>query len=175
MARYERSKKGSHLDTIHYEIDMLEYALEKITKAKLPPPELNMTLECFLLHYRNLTEFFSGEKHRSDDISVARPEVWCRRDLKPEERSAMVPSAKMALDEYWAAISQFLQHCTERRFREARDWEPRKMWDMLKPAVQFFRETFPRTDSPNLRFVMGPASVSTATFTVVSTPLIPEE
>jgi hypothetical protein len=64
VARYERSKKGSHLDTIHYEIDMLEYTLSKMTKAELPPPEFNMTLECFLLHYRNLIEFFSGKKHR---------------------------------------------------------------------------------------------------------------
>ena len=47
MARYERSKKGSHVDTVHYEIDMLEYALAKLTtETEVSRPELNVTLEC---------------------------------------------------------------------------------------------------------------------------------
>jgi hypothetical protein len=165
------------LDTVHYEIDMLEYALAKTTKPELPPPELNMRLECFLLHYRNLIEFFSGKKHRKNgtDISVARPEVWCGRALKADERDAMVTSATELMDEYWEDISQFLQHCTQRRFLEARDWDPQKMSNRLKPATEYFRKAFPRTDSRNGGFVLGPSSASTATLIVGSTRLIPEE
>jgi hypothetical protein len=65
--REQGDRKGSHLDTIHYEIDMLEYAFAK-SKSALTPPELNMTIESFLLHYRNLIEFFSGAKHREKRI-----------------------------------------------------------------------------------------------------------
>src|ERR1700751_464054 len=124
MARYERSRKRSHVDTVHYEIDMLEYALQRLNTPDPPPPELNMTLECFLLHYRNLIEFFSGAKHRKNYVSVAKPEVWCHRQINPDDLASLVPSSRKSFDKYWTDVSQFLQHCTERRFPEAKDWNP---------------------------------------------------
>jgi hypothetical protein len=175
VPRYERSKKGSHLDTVHYEIDMLEYARVKVTERDLPPPEINMRLECFLLHYRNLIEFFSGRKHRDGDISVKKPEVWCSRGLTPEEKAAMTGPAGKAQDEYWVDISQFLQHCTERRFRDQKDWVPQEMWNRLKPAIDFFQKVFLRTDSHNRGFLLGPQSASTETYVVRSTPIGGEE
>lgn len=171
MHRYERSRKASHLDTVHYEVDMLEYALEKLrVETALPIPEQNMILECFLLHYRNLLEFFSGEKHRigkkgrTADISVAHPKTWCGRDLSTPEAETLSSTAKQLLQKHFEDISQFLQHCTERRFSEPRDWDPQQMWDELKPTLEFFRKTFPRTASPQVAIAMRSASNSTTTF-----------
>ncbi len=147
MSKYERSRKGSHLDTIYYQIDMLEYAFFKSRRDDLPVPEMNMTIECFLLHYRILIEIFSGKKHRGSDISVAHPEVWTGRKLTPEETEALAIPAEKLVDEYWTDISQFLQHGTQRRFEEFKDWNLQEMWDKLESPVKFFREIFPRTAS----------------------------
>ncbi len=84
LKKYERSRKGSQSDTIHYEIDMFEYSFVKL-KSDLSIPERNMTIECFLLHYRNLIEFFSGAKSRESDLSVLSPEAWSGRKLTPRK------------------------------------------------------------------------------------------
>lgn len=149
MARYERTRKGAHLDTVHYEIDMLEYALSRI-KPDLPQPEQNMVIECFLLHYRNLIRFFNGKQHRNDDISIARPEVWCSRGLSSEEKQTFETIANSVDDKHFRDISKFLQHCTEVRFHVPKDWSPQKMWEELKPAIELFRNTFPPTHSRNV-------------------------
>jgi hypothetical protein len=64
----ERKRKESHQDTIWYEIDMLEYCYAVLEKN---PPAItnarwNLLVEGFLLHYRNLIQFFGGnaERHR---------------------------------------------------------------------------------------------------------------
>lgn len=63
MRKYERSRKSSHLDTVHYEIDMLEYSFSRLAGQR----ELLRD------------ELFSGAKHRKEadrqkpDISVAHP------------------------------------------------------------------------------------------------------
>src|SRR5690349_3163834 len=113
---YERTRKSSHLETVRYEMDMLEFALYKLSKCETSAgPDWNLLIEGFLLHYRNLIEFFSGKKHRNNsDISIADPEVWSGRKLTKEELDRLQPVAKELEDEYWTDISQFLQHCTAR-------------------------------------------------------------
>ena len=65
-----RGEKETNLDTIGYEIDMLDFALERYRDLKsqqkaVEQGDLNVYLECFLLHYRNLVEFFSDKlKHK---------------------------------------------------------------------------------------------------------------
>jgi len=177
MRKYERRRKGSHLDTIHYEIDMLEFALAK-SKRQLSPPELNMTIECFLLHYRNLIEFFSGSKHREKgiDISIAKPEVWSGRQLTEQEAKALVIPAQKLVDEYWTDISQFLQHCTLRRFKEFRDWDLQEMWDKLEFGLKFFRKYFPPTTrSEGFPILNSTRSLSTAPFSRTAAPIVSKE
>jgi hypothetical protein len=63
---YERTSKDTHLDTIWYEMDMLEFSYKEF-KQKTPPqqsPQWNLLIEGFLLHYRNLIQFFSGSEER---------------------------------------------------------------------------------------------------------------
>ena len=106
---------------------MLEYSFSRLAGQR-ELPETNMAVEKFLLHYRNLIEFFSGDKHRKEterqkpDISVADPEVWASRTLTPDELNSLRTPARKLFDEHWSDISQFLQHCTERRFKDPKEW-----------------------------------------------------
>jgi hypothetical protein len=63
---YSRTVKESHLDTIHYELSMLNFCggqLDKLSPAG-QRALFNALLECFLLDYRNVMEFLSGNHHR---------------------------------------------------------------------------------------------------------------
>ena len=76
---------------------MLEYSFSRLA-GQPELPETNMAVECFLLHYRNLIEFFSGAKHRKgSDISVADPGVWGRRTLTPAELNSLQTPAQTVM------------------------------------------------------------------------------
>jgi hypothetical protein len=155
-------------------MDMLEYSFSKL-KSRLTIPEMNMTIECFLLHYRNLIEFFGGAKRYKDDLSIVAPEAWSDRELTPKEIETFA-STKAMLADYWKDISQFLQHCTERRFEEFKEWDPQEMWDRIEPTVKIFREGFPRTANCDVMIVGASiGSPSTATFTLIASPLSSKE
>ena len=169
MQKYERSRKSSHLDTVHYEIDMLEYSFSVLAGPPRELPVTNMAVECFLLHYRNLIEFFSGAKHRKgSDISVADPAVWAGRPLNPAELNSLQTPAQKLSDEYWVDLSQFLQHCTERRYKELKEWNPKEMMDKVRPVLTSFKTLFPSTAvSIQVTRALSPESASTASFTVL--------
>jgi hypothetical protein len=175
MRKYEQSRKSSHLDTVHYEIDMLEYSFSRVAGQR-ELPETNMAVESFLLHYRNLIEFFSGAKHRKEtdrqkpDISVADPGVWAGRTLTPEELNSLQTPAQKLCDEYWTDISQFLQHCTERRFKDVKEWNLQEMKERLNPILECFRRLFSPTAVPiHVTRTLSAESASTTQFTVLDT------
>src|SRR5438477_7446054 len=137
--RYERTRKESPLETIYYEIDMLEFAFGKLgAHSGGAGPEWNLLIEGFLMHYRNAISFFSGKKHRAGDISTKEPEVWVSRKLTAEEVNEIQLPAQQLEDEHWTDISQFLQHCTARRHEEFREWDLTKMFEQLKPITTAF-------------------------------------
>src|SRR5947208_13847453 len=72
-----RPEKLSHRDTIVYEIDMLDYCYQRLVQKERPleKREGYAILECFLLHYRNLIDFF-GKEPRWDDLSISKPQDW---------------------------------------------------------------------------------------------------
>jgi hypothetical protein len=72
---------------------------------------------------------------KGSDISIAKPEVWSGRKLTEQEVEALATPPQKLVDEYWTVISQFLQHCTQRRFEEFRDWDLQEMWDKLKAEL----------------------------------------
>ncbi|HKV92398.1 MAG TPA: hypothetical protein VJW20_07615 [Candidatus Angelobacter sp.] len=156
---YERSKKKSHLGTIWYEIAMLEFCHDELAQnKKRSEPEHNLLIEGFLLHFRNLVEFFSGAKHRGkkrmtkpaktgkkySDLSTAAPEVWANRKLTSAELAAIQAPARKIEDAHFKEISQYLQHCTERRFSEFKQWQLDAMLKDLLPIVKAFQHSFPR-------------------------------
>jgi hypothetical protein len=149
---YSRTEEESHLDTIHYELSMLNFCGGQLDK--LSPAEqravFNAFLECFLLHYRNAMEFLSGTHHRrakkpgeTSDLSTADPKPWAERELSPEELAEIQAPARATYERHFQDISQYLQHCTERRFAESRFWKYGKMFDELRPAIQAFLQRFP--------------------------------
>jgi hypothetical protein len=168
MRKYERSRKSSHLDTVHYEIDMLDYSFSRVA-GRRELPETNMAVESFLLHYRNLIEFFGGAKHRTgSDISVADPQVWADRTLTPAELNSLQPPAQKLCNEYWSDISQFLHHCTERRFKDIKEWNLQEMKEKLNPILECFRRHFPPTAAPvHVTRILSAESASTTQFTVL--------
>ena len=149
---YSRTEKESHLDTIHYELTMLNFCCAQL--ELLSPTgnraSFNVFLECFLLHYRNTMEFLSGSHHRNarkqgetSDLSTADPRPWAGRELSADEVGSFQTLAKRIDVKYFQDISQYLQHCTERRFAEDKFWNFRGMYAELQPAVQAFLERFP--------------------------------
>jgi hypothetical protein len=173
--RYERTRKESPLATIYYEIDMLEFAFRKLgAHSGGSGPEWNLLIEGFLLHYRSALEFFSGKKHRSGDISTKHPELWAYRKLTEQEvNDIQLPARKLEHD-YWKDISQFLQHCTERRHKEFKDWKLPEMFERLKPITTAFRKSFPRPKDSQA--AAGKTSLEAATTqTLTIRPKLPIE
>jgi len=134
---FSRPKKLSHLDTIQYEIDMLNYCYEKLLKERWENTHDNyISLECFLLHYRNLIEFFGD----AEDLKVSEYKEWSHRDLSAEELTSI--SNKEPFKNHRGLISQYLQHCTKSRTRD-QEWNVEAMYGQLKGVLDNFRRLFP--------------------------------
>ncbi len=165
-----RPQKLSHLDTIQYEIDMLNHCYDKLRKWQ-DEPDSYVYLECFLLHYRNLIEFFGDSK----GLRVSEWKDWSPRELVPEELASI--SDKKPLKKYRGLISQYLQHCTKSRIRD-RSWDVDKMYRELKGVLENFRRLFPVQPIAKSVAVLtadskSTASLSTATITIIDSGLNP--
>jgi hypothetical protein len=171
---YSRTEKESHLDTIHYELSMLNFCgkeLDKLSRAN-QRASFNVFLECFLLHYRNVMEFLSGAHHRkakkqdeTSDLSTADPKPWAGRELSAEELAEIQAPANTIDDKYFQDISQYLQHCTERRFDEGKFWNYREMFTELLPAIRAFLQRFPARSGSGVEVPTLGNGGSTATIT----------
>jgi hypothetical protein len=132
-----RPKKPNHLATIQYEIDMLNYCYERLLKAEWPDQSsLNLCIEGFLLHYRNLGEFFGNAK----ELKASEPEVWCPVHKLTAEERASIQDANM--NRHNSQISRYLSHCTEIRADTDTTWNHRLMFDEMKPYIDAFRKIF---------------------------------
>jgi len=147
---YERTRKESHLDTIWYEIDMLDYCFARLTHE--PPasdaPFLNLLIEGYLLHYRNLIQFFAGNENRhqrhGNDLSTCAPSEWANRTVEKSEIGCLRIPGKELDDEFSDRISVCLQHCTKERAETLVDWDIRDMHARISPAIDAFRKAFPK-------------------------------
>jgi hypothetical protein len=147
-----RTDKLTHAQTILYEIDMLRYPYDKIPFLwrEAREADLWVYLESFLLHYRNLVEFFGKAPRKKDDLSIQRPaKIWPDPKSRPtaaelaemqdlgEELRGMYEDSKKR-----DTISKYLQHCTEQRI-EAKSWEPREMIFEMERVMQLFEKHMP--------------------------------
>jgi len=166
-----RPEKLSHRQTVIYEFDMLEYCYQKLAgpSKKLTRYEQNVYIECFLLHYQNLIDFFGKEPTR-DDLSICRPDDWRQnRQIDEQEQKNLCKDGKKVRNEYenlpaGDTISRYLQPCTQQR-TEPKDWEENEMFNKLSPLIKGFRslcqdQTHVVTDDPGL--VVGNESTHTA-------------
>jgi hypothetical protein len=149
-----RPSKFSNAQTLLYEIDMFRFAAENFTKEDGPKEWRN--LECFLLHFRNLIEFF-GTDPKNDNLSIKnpkaiwgdltptkasldalhRPDLW-RKYEKPQDIDPRKPNDK---------ISRYLHHCTEQRI-DPKTWPIAEMFNEIAPVISKFEELLRYEDRP---------------------------
>ncbi len=158
---YARPDKESHLDTVWYEIEMLDYCRQRIVQywEKWKQPHRNVYLEDFLLHYRSLLEVFGCNHYRQGDLIISNARDWTGRDLEASELASMRDPAYALDGKYYDEISKYLQHCTERRV-EKKDWKAEEMYHELGNVLSKFKQLFPRQAVPP---PTSTADVSTAT------------
>lgn len=160
MEAVSRPAKLSHANTILYEIDMLEFCFKKLCDGKFEgEKEYFVYIEGFLLHYRNLIQFF-GNKH---DLKAGEPEIWSPRPLSQEETAAIQEEGPCR--RYDGLISQYLSHCTKSRANRDVVWKHKEMFAMVAPLIESFKKLFTIVEAPPRLVVMPTDSVSTATIT----------
>jgi hypothetical protein len=182
-----RPSKFTNAETILYEIDMLRFAAHSFGEPDGWSSWRN--LECFLIHFRNLIEFFGKPEPRQDDLSIQRPDtIWpdtatrpSAGTLKPLHREDLwdkyeVRSATQVNDK----ISRYLQHRTGQRV-EGKSWRVREMFEELDPLMSEFEKLLPdkrcpwkNPPNPSVRVIGMQHSYSTASptkATILSTGL----
>ena len=175
----ERPTKLSHASTVLYEIDALRFAFVRLTGAGEGSWDEWAYLECFLLHFRNLIEFFGKRfKRRPDSLSIRNPRViWPGQETVPSDEAL----AELHRDDLWKkyevrdqeagerrdTISRYPQHCTEERV-SAKSWPVKSMFDELNSTLTKFEQLFPREarsweEPDRAGRLAAPASFSTLT------------
>ena len=158
---YSRTK-NTHLDAIGYEIEMLRYCREQM-QAPPSPPDARATslyIEGFLIHFRNLIRFFSGKRPRPYDLSTADPETWAGRLLTNDEVMLFQVAAECLDEDYYQAISKYLQHCTALAQKGQHEWNIDGMFEEIANLV---REFEPRFLSPPAQALAAEPSGPSAT------------
>jgi hypothetical protein len=173
-----RPSKFTHAETILYEIDMVRFAAGSFGEADGLSSWRN--LECFLIHFRNLIEFFGKEPTR-DNLSIQRPEtVWPDEATRPSAEELRQLFRDDLWDKYEVRepndvndkISRYLQHCTEQRVN-GKNWRVREMFEELDRVMSEFEKLLPDRSRPWANFLKsdrGIVTVSVATCTTASPP-----
>lgn len=141
---YSRPDKEDHAQTVLYEIDLLRFAKGRLEASSTKGDEW-VYLEDFLLHYRNLIEFFGkplARGKKNGDLSILLPEhIW------PEAVPDNPALAFMTRPDLWekydtrdndVAISKYLHHCTEQRAEARAPWQVNAMYEELRPIIEQF-------------------------------------
>ena len=132
------------LEMIDYEIRMLRFCVAWLDEhqAASADDERFLYLECFLLHYRNLIRFFSGNNHKNGDVSMKRPEAFC--EALSKEKVAWYRAQVESLDNReddceYRVISKMLQHCTETRVDLlGHKWPVSEMYKKIESVLNEF-------------------------------------
>ncbi len=118
---------------VQYEFDMLEWAYKKLSSDALNTTnKRNAYGECFLIHARNLIDFFVPPCRRRDDDVFAshffdEPEKW------EEHESDLCQYARKERDD----INKTLAHLTYRRISE-KNWNEERISNGLETAKSKF-------------------------------------
>jgi len=179
---FSRPKKLGHIDTIHYEIDMLRFATKRLVEEKLTERDAWVYLEAFLLHYRNLIDFLGMENPRTTDLHVTT--IWQLTNLSPPATLNEIHAKGRILREQYepsdaqggSRISQYLQHCTTKRI-DAKDWEVGTMFNEIEPLLSDVETHLGPHTGMLLRVpevgALDPFSASTTVTTHTASALIP--
>jgi len=145
---YSRPDKGNDAETVLYEIDLLRFARDRLLSPQPSWTEGDewVYLEDFLLHYRNLLEFFGNPRPRDTDLTIKRPsDFWAGR--VPDDR-VLGSMANRGLWEKYdtssnpGSISKYLHHCTKQRTVK-KQWDVNSMYEDLRPIIERFESLLP--------------------------------
>jgi hypothetical protein len=152
-----RPDKLADFQTVLYEVDMLRFSYSRVTKPldEAKEGDVWVDLESFLVHYRNLLDFFGKPPREDSDLSISRPDViWdANLGLNSQRPSAeildRIQKVGRALWEKYEnrkqrndTISRYLQHCTT--FRTSfKEWFPVEMMAEIKEAIELFEKHLP--------------------------------
>jgi hypothetical protein len=139
---YTRKLKESHLDTVKYEIVMLDFCAAKLPEKPLAENVEYLYLEGFLLHYRNLIAVFGGRQRKETDLTMKNSAKWAGRELSRAQVAAIRGRGKELDKRYWEDISQYLAHCTMRRSDEEKGWNVTSMRSKIAPVIAEFERAF---------------------------------
>jgi len=179
MMIYSRPPKLEHPDTIHYEISMLRYAALQLD-SNLVDRDAWVHLEAFLLHFRNLIEFLGNDNIRPGDLRITN--IWDLIGATPPARLAGINAEGTLLFAKYepsdkaggGRISQYLQHCTEKRIDD-KQWEVSTMMKELEPLLREVEQSLPKASGvlgtvapiPTLSRLTASTAVGTSTATGV--------
>jgi hypothetical protein len=134
--RVSRPPKLEHSETILYEMNMLDYCYSRLRERKYADAnDYYLCIEGFLLHYRNLIQFFGNHT----GLRAGRPEDWSPAKTLSESELASIQNANLLNDYDWP-ISQYLCHCTPIRAERDREWKHIEMYERIAPLLANFRK-----------------------------------
>ena len=144
-----RPRKLSDSQTMLYEIDMLRHTAKMLAEGKWKT-ELDEwgCLESFLVHFRNLIEFFGRpEPPRRDDLHISKPDNFWPDDTQRPPKDILQKLVRHDLWETYEGdkpdkISKYLHHCTEAR-THAKDWEVGRMFHEIEKTLTEFEQLLP--------------------------------
>jgi hypothetical protein len=147
-----RPDKMMDWHTVMFEIDMLRFAHTRILRPWNGAQEADVWayLESFLVHYRNLIDFFGKPSSHQTDLTIRRPNViWPNQKGRPSDAdlNRMRVMGKRLRDKYEDrrkndTISRYLQHCTT--FRTAfKVWHVDEMMDDIRELIELFEKYLP--------------------------------
>jgi hypothetical protein len=152
-----RIDKLNHHETLLYEIDMLRFTYRRMQSAwpEATEGDLWVYLESFLVHYRNLLQFFGKRSSIKTDLTIWHPElIWTQESgldaRRPSEDDLRL--MQQVGSELWKkyedrnnrrdTISRYLQHCTT--FRIAfMQWHISEMMSELHRILELFETHLP--------------------------------
>lgn len=123
---------------LKYEFDMLCYTENEIASGLSTQPQANVLLESFLIHVRNLNDFFYPKNSRNDDAVAA------------DFHSSWKPAPSNILtDPLIERIHKEVAHLTWKRKSDSKD----KEWDYKSIADEFRRlmEEFEKQINPSAK------------------------
>jgi hypothetical protein len=149
--RVSRPDKLNNAQTILYEIEMLRHAKRRLDAgdSSWAKADQCVYLEDFLLHFRNLIEFFAGKRNRRDTLSIGEPnEIW--PEMEPDLSALNGLTQPDLFNKYEKKgdpekISKYLQHCTTQRTTPM-SWDIKKIYADLQPTIDLFEKLVPKAD-----------------------------
>jgi hypothetical protein len=180
MTLEQRASKSSHVDTILYEIDMLQQCAKSHPKKRTRLEsdsslearcEYYVSIEGFLLHVRNLIAFFTNRKDQLTDLIINEPEIWNGRAIDPRQYSDLIKAMKEVDAAFgeggkscYDEISKFLMHCTTFRYERMKQWDLEGLTKKIEPILEEFKKRF--TPHTTLTVYRTHEGASTSTMTV---------